>query len=131
MNRSKYIALFLITICGLVILGFEIIFSGERPKSEFKTFKEVEDSGLIGKGWIPPFIPKSSFNIKEQHDLDTNRVTMSFEYKIDDIEKTRSACDSERKIDNGIEFTCKYLLSNVTITLLNNGTAKLHSYLER
>ncbi|MFD2095474.1 hypothetical protein ACFSJ3_05705 [Corallincola platygyrae] len=100
---------------------------GERPKSEFDTYKEAEAAGMMQAGWIPPFIPHSSFNIKEQHDIDTNIVTMSFEYRPDDTESTREACSSEKKIDKGIEFDCPHLSSNVTITLLNNGTGTLHS----
>lgn len=127
MNRIKYIALALLSILGLIILGIEIILWGERPKSEFDTYIDAEEAGMMKSGWIPPFIPQSSFNIKEQHDIDTNVVTMSFEFKPFDIERTRSACNTENRIDGGVEFQCTHLSSNVTIRLLNNGTASLHS----
>jgi hypothetical protein len=131
MNRINKIAWFLISILIFIVLGLEIILSGERPTYEFSSFEGVKASGLIEKGWIPPFIPDSSFNIHSQHDLDTNIVTMSFEYEVNDKEKTRSACNSERSIENGIEFKCTYRFSDVTINLLNNGSATLGSLLAK
>ena len=131
MNRIKSLSIVLGSALVFTVLAFEFFLTSERPKSKFSSYEEVKASGLIEKGWIPPFIPESSFNIKEQHDLDTNTVTMSFEYDVNDKEKTKAACVSERNIENGIELKCVYYLSDVTIELFNNGMATLNSHLTR
>ena len=128
MNTIKTLTFLLVSALIFSWIGWEHFISGERPTSEFSSYEEVKTSGFIEKGWIPPFIPESSFNIKEQHDLDSNTVTMSFQYNVNDKEKTRSSCYLEKGIDNGIEFKCIYQASDVTIRLFNNGMATLSSH---
>lgn len=127
MKWIKYTAIALFTCFALFVLAMHFMFSGERPESEFDSYSEAKASGLMDRGWIPTFIPKSARNIKEQHDLDSNWVEMTFEYNPEDITFTRDACDSERSFEGGIELTCKYFSSNVSIKLYGNGQAELYS----
>jgi hypothetical protein len=127
MKVLKISVFVIIIVAGILIITYQIMLHGERPKSEFSNYDEARASGLMDKGWIPTFIPKSSNNIKEQHDLDTNWVKMSFNYDISDKEDTRRACDSEHTIEGGIEFKCSYFGSKVSIKLFNDGTGELYS----
>ena len=52
----------------------------ENPKSYFKNYDEAKASGLMERGWIPTYIPKSSTEIRETHNIDTNRVQMTFQF---------------------------------------------------
>jgi len=127
MKQIKYIATFLLIILGVFVLAFIFMQYGERPKSEFSNYSEAKASGIMDKGWIPTFIPKSAVNIQEQHDIDTNWVKMSFKYNVGDIENTRGACKSETPFNGGIEFNCEYFSNNVSIKLFSNGKAELYS----
>jgi hypothetical protein len=127
MKIFKYAALSVVSISAICILLITIMNLSERPKSEFENYYDAKASGFMDKGWIPTFIPLSAKNIKEQHDLDTNWVKMTFTYEPGDVENTRSACDSEKKIDGGIEFKCVYFENNVSIKLFNDGQAELYS----
>jgi len=127
MRWIKYVTIVLSISVGLFILATWAMFSGERPKSEFADYTEAKASGLMDRGWIPTFIPKSATDLREQHDLDTNWVKMSFNYSPGDIENNRNSCESEQAIENGIEFKCVYYASNVSIKLYNDGKAKLYS----
>jgi len=102
----------------------------EEPKSEFANYNEVKASGIMDRGWIPTYIPKSATNIKEQHDIDTNWVEVTFKYTIGDIEDTKEACDSIEYLEDRIIFNCKNFSSNVSIILYNNGNAELFRLLE-
>ncbi|MEA3492389.1 MAG: hypothetical protein U9R27_10870 [Campylobacterota bacterium] len=99
----------------------------EEPKSEFSNYVEAKTSGIMDRGWIPTYIPKSAIDIQEQHDIDTNWVKMTFKYTIGDIKDTKEACESMEYIDNGIKFNCKYFSNNVSIILYDSGYAKLSS----
>jgi hypothetical protein len=74
---------------------FEWLYSGETPTSYFDDYAEVEASGLIESGWIPPYIPKSVTHVVEQQDLDSNDVEMSFTYRVTRQKKgVKSALES-------------------------------------
>ena len=130
MKTFKYIALFAFVLVGVFLISASYFFYGEHPKSQFTTYQEAKESGLMAKGWIPDFIPRSATNIKEQHSIDTNWVEMSFDYEPQDLAEVRKACDTEIEIDNGLEFSCTYFGSIVSMRLYNNGKGVLNSSLK-
>ena len=127
MKIFKYGSALGIAIFGMILMLTNGLYSGERPKSQFSTYQEAKESGLMTKGWIPTFIPRSTTNISEQHDLDTNWVKMSFNYDPQDLAQTREACELELKLVNGKEFNCTYHGSSVKIKLYDNGEGTLYS----
>lgn len=44
----------------------------------YPTYKDALEDGAIEKGWIPEFLPKSSTNIYEKHDVDANQIAVMF-----------------------------------------------------
>jgi hypothetical protein len=102
----------------------------ENPKSYFKNYEEAKASGLMERGWIPTFIPKSSTEINEQHSLDTNRVWMSFKFSPDDTEGIKQNCTTDKTTQTTIVYKCVYLESTVRIELNSDGTGKLESKLD-
>lgn len=76
----------LIVIVAIVVASIAV-FSPEL--SRFNTYKEVAESGLIEKGWIPDFLPKDAFNIIHQHDLDTSETVVEFSFKEPFVESLR------------------------------------------
>jgi len=58
--------------------------TGELIENKFKTYNEALQSGDVGRGWIPKFIPKSATNIIEYHDLDTNAMRIEFSFSEQD-----------------------------------------------
>jgi len=127
MNVFRTILISLFVFFVLAVLAVEIIYISERPRSEFANYIDAKASGLMDRGWIPTFIPRSSAEIKEQHDLDANWVKMSFSYDTADKAVTRAACNTERPIRGGVEFGCKYFGNNVSIKLYDDGSAELYS----
>jgi hypothetical protein len=125
----KWIRYLSLTLLGLaVLLSLTVILIGRwidtsmRPKSHFDNYTEAQASGIMDRGWIPHYIPKSATDINEQHDLDTNWVKMTFNYALDDLADLRSACQSEVAIANGTEFLCE---RHIMVRLFNDGTAQL------
>lgn len=54
--------------------------------SYYSNYNEVKSDNAIGRGWVPEEIPKSSFEIKEWHNVDTNIGCGSFKFAKIDIE---------------------------------------------
>jgi hypothetical protein len=53
----------------------------ERPQVSYASYTEAQRVGALGPGgWIPEFLPASATDIREQHDIDTNELWLSFSF---------------------------------------------------
>jgi hypothetical protein len=50
----------------------------ERATAHYSIWQEAVKDGATTRGWIPSFLPNSSTNISEIHDLDTNAGAFCF-----------------------------------------------------
>jgi hypothetical protein len=55
----------------------------------------VVRDGAITRGWIPEWIPASATNVREVHDLDTNRSQLAFAYTEFDTATLEPGCRFE------------------------------------
>lgn len=117
------LALLAVPVFLLVVICERI----ENPRSRFATYDEARASGIMDRGWIPDYIPRSSHDIREQHDIDTNRVKMTFKYDPQDTCDVSSHCVRSEAIPNGRRYFCEYFGSSVQIDLYIDGTATLSS----
>lgn len=115
----------MLVLLAVLIVIVKYIF--EQPVNKFATYEDLEKSDLIQKGWLPDFLPKTSKNISERHNLDTNTVEASFEFNPSDSYRVERECKNKKLINNGFEFTCKYEDNYISIKLLNNGVGYLSS----
>jgi len=63
--------------------------------SSYTTYQEAEAGKLFQRGWLPAIIPRSSRNIVEIHNIDTNEVCAAFEIDPSDRQSFSSALASE------------------------------------
>jgi hypothetical protein len=63
------------------------------------TLDEARRAGAVERGWVPRWLPPGSREIREAHDLDTNRRWGLFNFPPDDVAPLRSALGPEIKID--------------------------------
>lgn len=97
----------------LVLLG--AVFSGcsniEVVTGTYATLDEARRAGVVERGWIPPLVPPGAHDIREAHDLDTNRRWGLFSFSASDDAALRAAlapgevsvegrtCDIPRRIE--------------------------------
>ena len=60
--------------------------------SNFASIAEIQQSGLIEKGWFPNWMPLSATKIKETHNIDTNAGYIFFHFSAQDLNNLSSAC---------------------------------------
>lgn len=77
---------YLITAIAVIALTSTSCGDYERPTAHYPTWQEVVKNGAITRGWIPSFLPNSSTNISERHDLDTNAGAFCFFAPTSDLE---------------------------------------------
>ena len=114
MKIFLHIAAVLIVI---MVGGLGVMKSTENPSSSFKTYADMDSSGLIEAGRIPNYLPRSGYEIAETHNIDSKSVKIFFRYKPDDTEIARSSCRTETNIGDEILFICEV----GTLKLLNDG----------
>ncbi len=53
----------------------------ETSENYYSTYKEAANQGIIQRGWMPDIIPKSTRDIYEKHNIDTNATIAWFQYE--------------------------------------------------
>lgn len=71
-------------------LGLSWVFYRYNPvmESHYANYSDAEKTNAISKGIIPAFVPKSSTNIIEEHNLETNYQAIEFSFNEDDMKKS-------------------------------------------
>ena len=80
---------------ALAVAGFlasVLLGCGEYKSNNFANYAEASESGIIERGWIPAFIPKSAYDINEQHRVDVDSIDVEFMFDPGDIGVFNSAC---------------------------------------
>lgn len=75
-TKIKYVFL-----VGLVLFAvYSIMPNKEVIETYYPSMHEVTKDKAQERGWIPDFLPKSSYDINEQHNLDTNTRIVEFSF---------------------------------------------------
>jgi hypothetical protein len=82
------------TLALVLAVGSQI--ACETLESTYPTRADAERDGAFARGWLPDLLPRGSRNIREIHDLDTNRVWCSFDFQPEDARALRAALDRVR-----------------------------------
>lgn len=125
MKKITWIAIILV---GCVLGLFSYCNYVENPTSHFSNYEDAKASGIMETGWIPTFIPQSSTEIKETHNLDTNTVNMTFKYSAGDTNDIEKNCTTEKTSKNIKRYKCSYFGNDVYIELHPDGSGKLESH---
>ncbi len=74
----RFLLNFLIFVFVCILLLNKIFL--DTQTNTYRNKEEVINNNAIKQGWIPSIIPDSAYNIKEEHNLDTNIFKGSFKY---------------------------------------------------
>jgi hypothetical protein len=61
-----------------ITMLWQLVACSERQENSYSSFAEAQSSGAITRGWVPEWLPPTSKDIREVHDIDTNRLMVSF-----------------------------------------------------
>ena len=67
----------------------------DRSESFYSSLTEAKKDGAIDRGWIPGFMPESSHNIHELHDLSPSTQWCAFEFSPGDSPSLRKVLKSD------------------------------------
>ncbi|WP_147271749.1 hypothetical protein [Corallincola holothuriorum] len=117
-----------VLVSGLLFITLFYLERLENPSITFQNFDELQASGLIESGWLPAYFPRSSTNIKEQHNIDTNEVNATFQYKASDLINLLKHCHLIEKTEQSQKLLCNSRSKRTnTFTLNNDGAGEFHS----
>ena len=67
--------------CALLVM----LTSCERVRESYDSYEAAASAGLFERGWLPAYIPRSSYAISTRHDLDTNKNQGEFHFDPADL----------------------------------------------
>ncbi len=120
------VIMFIAFLAAASALASVFIFD-DKLKTELKDYNALAESGLIERGWLPDFLPKSIRDISEEHDLDSNIVTASFMIDPGDVGGFDSVCRRGFASDAQVVYECDYQDSEITIKITKEGFGVLVS----
>lgn len=106
-----------------VILAGVLPGCGEYESNKFANYTEASESGIFERGWIPEFIPRSAYDIKEQHRVDDDNIDVEFMFNPGDIGVFDSAC----VLLEEITYLCDNSGNPVKIIVTGGNHAAIHS----
>jgi hypothetical protein len=116
---------------GVLAVGVFALAFLDRSAQSFDTYAELEASGLIERGWVSPYLPRSARDIDESHDIDTNVAWVSFEYSPGDTSLARQHCQLLAESTEGEKYVCPPFDGETSILLLRaDGTGRLNADLD-
>jgi hypothetical protein len=119
-----------LALVGVFALGLFGLAHFENPSTSFQTYKELEESGFIERGWVPTHLPTSATEIEESHDIDSNEGWMSFRYRPGDTAKADEGCRLLHQTSEGKKYLCPPFGTETTILILRidgRGFVSLHA----
>lgn len=81
MKLSKKIVAFAFAIAVLLVVSIYFFTSLEITSAAYDSYQDViSDPERLKAGWLPIWLPKSAYRIKESHDIDTNQSWLTFSF---------------------------------------------------
>jgi len=116
-------------LVGMFAVGLFVFAHFQHPSSHFKTYEDLRDSGLIDKGWVPEYLPRSATDIEELHDIDTNQAWASFKYRAGDTAAADKGCQVLHQTNEGRKYLCPPFERQTAILVLNtDGTGYVSTH---
>ena len=128
-------AFLLITIFGVgVVASFSACSSSNRRESFYSTLADADKDGAITRGWIPEFLPESSRNVHEIHEISPEAEWCGFEFvpaKPQSLRKNLRSIEAlppsmTRVPDPGVQWWPKVLMGNLDISKIHGAGFELY-----
>lgn len=77
----------------VLFVGAVLAACGDARESSYQDFKAVEATGAIEHGWVPGWLPRSAYEIREIHDSDRKSSMLRFRYQRSETVKLADDCE--------------------------------------
>ena len=129
MRIAGFTLLVVLALIGLFAVGLFSITHFENRSSSFQTYEELRASGLIERGWLPDYLPRSATEIEESHDIDTNEGSAYFKYKVGDTTRADEGCQLIQQTKDGRKYLCPpFGLQAAIVVLRTDGTGYVRTH---
>ncbi len=115
-------------ICLALLIGaIWYIDKTEHSESHFETYQALQSSELIAKGWVPSLIPRSAYDIYEEHRVDQDRVHVRFRFLPGDTAHLQESCTTQSKNTVSTSYQCRHGSGAITVRLTQDGMGEIVS----
>lgn len=95
----------------VTLIASLLVFSGCADTviiEKYSNIDEAREAGAIARGWLPDWLPSSTTNITEKHDLDTNRSVSIFQVPLADRKIFVELCEPTKNYEPPIYFLAEF-----------------------
>ncbi|MCI4625369.1 MAG: hypothetical protein L3V56_05340 [Candidatus Magnetoovum sp. WYHC-5] len=87
------------TVIFLIILTLTYCdtYNFDVEENFYQTYSEAIEKGAVKRGWIPAFFPPDATKIFERHNIDSNEITIKFNYSPSSLSSIYNACKKIKK----------------------------------
>ncbi|CUS33740.1 hypothetical protein COMA1_11317 [Candidatus Nitrospira nitrosa] len=118
----------LVMVLTLLIGAVWYMENTEQQESHFETYQTLQASELITKGWVPDIIPRSAYDIYEEHRVDQDRVHVRFRFLAGDTASIEKGCKKQEGNSAKIAiYQCPHGNGVVSVRLQQDGTGEMVS----
>jgi len=113
---------------ALLIAYMVSVFTPDSLEIESEIYPDyaaLVSSGLIEKGWVPAFVPKSAYDIRVNHRADALTISLEFNFEPSDIGAIKDACNPVA----ADEFQCENQDFDVLVKVTDGNFARISSSL--
>lgn len=118
MKTVGFALLTIFAAIGVFAAGLFALARYENPSQSFATYGELAASGLIERGWVSEYLPRSAYEMDESHDIDTNEGRTSFEFTPGDTSLARQHCQLLHSSNHVEKYVCPPFEGQTSILLL-------------
>ncbi|MEM7621107.1 MAG: hypothetical protein AAF228_11725 [Pseudomonadota bacterium] len=95
--KLNYRVIFVCLFTAVIVFSCQIYNNLTIFYDEYQNLTEAKNTGAIRRGWVPMYLPNSSYNIKKIHDLENNELWGKFRF--DNLTELDIKCQRIRESD--------------------------------
>ena len=88
-------AIVVATTSAVIVAGAAACRDVDVVTASYATLNEAAAAGAVERGWVPRALPSGAYEIREAHDLDSNRRWGLFNFRPEDADALRGSLGSE------------------------------------
>ena len=96
-------AMALLGLVLIALVGLFVLWPSNRFETFYPSLADARKEGAVDRGWIPDFLPESSHNIHELHELSPSRGWCAFEFRTNDSQQLRKNLKSVAALPDSVK----------------------------
>lgn len=87
----------ILLVCILIFINFYTC--SDKMEKHYSSYEDIVNDGGFKRGWVPKFLPESSYDIFLKSDIDINKVWLTFRFRFEHLNNIQVKLDLPDSIE--------------------------------